>query len=118
MIWNKEHIYRTGESNGYPKCCIDAYYRDLIKYRSPASLRKIDQSGYIPCQKHYEEYKEKLRCLEELCKQKEENRQESKSLFRLYIDGIGHRFRNKSSANSKNISEIWKELGLLEHLIG
>lgn len=114
MIWNKEYIYNTGYANGYPKCCIDAYYLDLINFISPASKRKIDNSGFIPCQKHYKEYKEKLRCLEALCRQKE-RKDRNNPLFGNWKLSAQYKPLKKVQ---KYIAEGFDELGLLEHLIG
>lgn len=120
MIWNKAYIYKAGIKNGYPKCCIDAYYEDLTKHRSPSSHRQIDHSGYIPCKKHYEEYQEKLRCLKALCDREEKQSRRTK-IFQFSIssiDRIGQHIKAFASEKKNQHNNGWQEPGLLEHLLG
>lgn len=54
-------IAKNGIAENYPSCCIIAFCKDIGNGKSPARKRALDDSGFIPCQKHYEERLNKIK---------------------------------------------------------
>jgi hypothetical protein len=54
-----------GEYYGYPQCCIEFYEKNRAPYwfrpyqvKYPKAFRKLDGSGFIPCEAHLKEIEE------------------------------------------------------------
>jgi len=47
-------VFELGKYYGYPQCCIVEFIEDIINNRN-SSVRssKSDNTGFIPCTKHY-----------------------------------------------------------------
>ena len=59
--------YTLGIYFGYPNCCITNFCNDLLNEKD-CSHRNIDGSGFVPCEKHYNEIKNKKTTLKDLVK--------------------------------------------------
>jgi hypothetical protein len=42
--------YALGLHYGYPRCCVEAFCRDVIDGESPGSLRGLGGLGCVPCE--------------------------------------------------------------------
>lgn len=105
-------IAKNGIAENYPSCCIIAFCKDLGNGKSPARKRALDDSGFIPCQKHYNERKNKTAmCITQK--------------LSLIAFGLGHLFARKipamisfcnEEARKKTISDIKRQKGKIKSL--